>query len=105
VQNLAVKDSLIGGTTDKAKVLDFSLLNEFVGVNCKLIINHHNSDFNKFEILLTDTAIQKKKCSKMSIMKCLSYTVNRHPSNGQQEGQAQPIPNLFFHDAAEWQNY
>ena len=100
-QNLDVKKSMIGGTTDKAKVFDFSPLNEFVGVNCQLI-NHHSSDFNKFEIPLTDTHIQKKKCSKTSIVKWLSYTVNRPPSNAQQEGQAQSIPNLFFDDADEW---
>ena len=70
------------------------------------LMNHHSSDFRKFEIPLTDTAIQKKKGSKTSIVKLLSYIVNCPPSNGPQEGQAQSIPiNLFFNDAVEWQNY
>ena len=54
------KKSTKGGTTDKAREFDFSLLNEFVGVNFQLI-NCHSSDFNTREIPLTDTAQQKKK--------------------------------------------
>ena len=87
-----------GGTADKATEFDFSPLNELVGVNFQL----SSSDFNKFEISLTDTAIKNKKYSKTSIVKWLSYTVNCPPSNGPQEGQAQSIPNLFFDDAVEW---
>ena len=60
------KKSVKGGTTDKAREFDFSLLNEFVGVNLQLI-NRHSSEFNKFEIPLTDTALQKIKCSKTVI--------------------------------------
>ena len=86
------KKSVKGGTTDKAREFDFSLLNEFVGVNFQLI-NRRSSEFNKFEIPLTATALQKIKCSKTSIVKWLSYTLNRPPSNAQQEGQPQLIPN------------
>ena len=73
MQNLDEKEEReLGGTAaDKATEFDFLLLNEFVGVNCQLI-NHHSSDFSKFEIPLTDTAIQKKKCGKTSIVKWLS---------------------------------
>ena len=74
------KKGMKGGTTDKAREFDFSLLNELVGVNFQLI-NHHSSEFNKFEIPLTDTALQKIKCSKTSIVKWLSYTLNHPPSN------------------------
>ena len=95
--------SVKGGTTDKAREFDFSLLNEFVVVNFQLI-NCCSSDFNKFKIPLTDTAPQEKKCSETSTLKWLSYTLNRPPSNAQQEGQAQSIPNLFFNDAIELQN-
>ena len=86
------KKSVKRGTTDKAREFDFSLLNEFVGVNFQLI-NSCSSEFNKFEIPPTDTALQKIKCSKTSIVKWLSYTLNRPPSNVQQEGQPQSIPN------------
>ena len=58
MQNLDEKEER---DTVKAKVFDISLINEFVGVKCQLI-KHHRSDFNKFGIPLTDTAIQKKKC-------------------------------------------
>ena len=98
------KTSTKGGTTDKAREFDFSLLNEFVGVYFQLI-NCHSSDFNKLETPLKDTAQQKKKCSETSILKCLSYNLNRPPSSVWQEGQAQSIPDLFFNDAVEQQNY
>ena len=86
------KKSMKGGTTDKAREFDFSLLNEFVGVNFQLI-NSCKSEFNKFDIPLTDTALQKIKCSKTSIVKWLSYTLNHPASNVQQEGQPQSFPN------------
>ena len=86
------KKSVKGGTTDKAREFDFSLLNEFVGVNFQLI-NRRSSEFNKFEIPLADTALQKIKCRKTPIVKWLSYTLNRPPSNGHQEGPPQSIPN------------
>ena len=37
MQNLDAKKSGKGGSTDKARDFDFSLLNEFVGVNFQLI--------------------------------------------------------------------
>ena len=86
------KKSVKGGTTDKAREFDFSLLNEFVGLNFQLI-NCRSSEFNKVEIPLTATALQKIKCSKTSIVKWLSYTLNRPASNVQQEGQPQSFPN------------
>lgn len=58
----------------------------FVGVNFQSI-NRRSSDFNKFEITLTDASLQKNECSETSTVKWQSYT----PSNGQQEGQAQSI--------------
>ena len=42
---------------------------------------------------------KEEKMSETSTVKWLSYTLNRPSSNGQQEGQAQAIPNLFFDDA------
>ena len=37
---------------------------------------------------------KRRKCCETSIVKWLSYTLNCPPSNGQQESQAQSIPNL-----------
>ena len=60
-----------------------------MGVNLQLI-DCHSSDFNELEIPLTDTPQQKENCSEIFIVKWLSYTLNRPPLNGKQEGQAQP---------------
>ena len=95
------KKSTKGGTVDKAREFDFSLLNEYVGVNFQLI-HCHSSDFNKFEVPLTDTSLQEKKCSHCEMAVLHS---DGPPSNGQQEGQAQSIPDMFFDDAVKRQNY
>ena len=42
---------------------------------------------------------KEEKINETSTVKWLSYTLNRRSSNGQQEGQAQSIPNKFFDDA------
>ena len=48
---------------------------------------------------------KEEKMSETSTVKWLSYTLNRPSSNGQQAGQAQSIPNLFFNNAVTWWNY
>ena len=61
-------------------------------------INRRSSDFNKFEIPLTDASLQKNECSETSIVKWQSYT----PSNGQQEAKLSQFNSLNFAKQNTW---